>query len=80
WFYDFELPVKEIVLLSGHSQSTDYTILQLYNTCGTVTNPLACHTGRKCLLDPQDLQYIQSILEAQPTIYLDKIQGKLFQN
>ncbi|KAH9957722.1 hypothetical protein BGW80DRAFT_1126005, partial [Lactifluus volemus] len=27
-----------------------------------------------------DLQYIQSILEARPTMYLNEIQGKLFQN
>ncbi|KAH9971358.1 hypothetical protein BGW80DRAFT_1174602 [Lactifluus volemus] len=40
WFYDFELPVKEIVLLSGCSQSTIYTFLQLYNTCGTVISKM----------------------------------------
>jgi hypothetical protein len=80
WFYDFQ----SRRFLSGCSQSTIHTILQLYDTCGAVTNPLTNplvhRTGRKCLLDPQDLRYIQSILEARPTMYLDEIQGKLFQN
>jgi hypothetical protein len=30
--------------------------------------------------DPNDLQYIQGILETRPTSYLDEIQEKLFQN
>jgi len=80
WFYDFELPVKDIVLLSGRSQSTIYAILQMYDTYGEVTIPLANRTGRKRILDANDLRYIQSILEARPITYLDEIQEKLFQN
>ena len=80
WFYDLELPVEEVILLSGRSRSTVYAILQLYRRYGEVTNPLANRTGRRRVLDPNDLQYIQGILEAWPTSYLDEIQEKLFQN
>jgi transposase len=80
WFYDLELPVEEVILLSGRSRSTIYAILQLYKRYGEVTNPLANRTGRRRVLDPNDLQYIQGILEARPTSYLDEIQEKLFQN
>jgi transposase len=80
WFYDLKLPVEEIVLLSGRSRSTIFAILRLYDRYGEVTNPHANRTGRQRILDPNDLQYIQSILEARPTSYLDEIQEKLFQN
>ena len=80
WFYHLELPVKEIVILSGRSKSTIYAILQLYESYGEVTDPHANHTGRKRVLDPNDLWYIQSLLEARPTSYLDEIQENLFQN
>jgi hypothetical protein len=52
----------------------------MYGRYGEVTNPHANHTGRKRVLNTNDLQYIQSILEARPTSYLDEIQEKLFQN
>ena len=80
WFYHLELLVKEIVILSGRSKSTIYAILQLYESYGEVTDPHANHTGRKRVLDPNDLRYIQSLLEARPTSYLDEIQENLFQN
>jgi transposase len=38
WFYDFNLPVEEIVCLSGRSRTTIYQILHLYDTFGQVTN------------------------------------------
>ena len=61
-------------------------ILQLYKSYGKVTDPKtdphANHTGQKHVLNPNlnDLRYIQSLLEAQPTSYLDEIQENLFQN
>jgi hypothetical protein len=38
-FYDFDVPVNEIVLLSGCSWTTVYQILRLYDTFGQVTKP-----------------------------------------
>ena len=80
WFHDFNLPINEIVLLSGRSRTTVYKILHLYDMFGQVTNLHAMSSSRKWILTPQDLQYIQSILAAKPTMFLDKIQEKLFQN
>ena len=41
WFHDFNLPINEIVLLSGCSRTTVYEILHLYDMFGQVTNPHA---------------------------------------
>jgi transposase len=73
WFYDFNLPIDKIVLLSGRSRTTVYQILHLYDTFGQITNPHAMSSRCKRILTPQDLQYIQGILAAKPTMFLDEI-------
>lgn len=79
WRYEFRKPVQEIADLAGCSERTIYKILQLHRDHGEVRNPFArCH-GRPCSLQQGDLTYISSILAANPTLYLDKIQLQLFQ-
>ncbi|KIK82783.1 hypothetical protein PAXRUDRAFT_68371, partial [Paxillus rubicundulus Ve08.2h10] len=44
---------------------------------GTPDNPTVLPTGRHRSLDEQDLSYIQALLCANPTLFLDEIQSHL---
>lgn len=44
---------------------------------GQVTNPYACSPGHPCALNMHAMNYISSLLEANPVLYLDKIQDNL---
>ncbi|KIK75934.1 hypothetical protein PAXRUDRAFT_62251, partial [Paxillus rubicundulus Ve08.2h10] len=77
WRYEMHLPIDEIVKLSGLCRATIYNILQLQEDFGTPENLMALSTGRYCSLDAQDLSYIQALLCANPTLFLDEIQSHL---
>ena len=79
WQYEQNKKAPEIALLAGCAESTVYEILHLYRDYGQITNPHCCHRGRPHILDEGDMQYIYSILEANPTLYVDKIQQHLFE-
>jgi transposase len=52
-------------------------VLRLHRLYGQVTDPFSRRTGRKSGLHRDDLLYMEAILEANPSLYLDKIQDKL---
>ncbi|KAE9399505.1 hypothetical protein BT96DRAFT_780675, partial [Gymnopus androsaceus JB14] len=69
--------VAEIVVLSRKSSSTIYNILHYYQEYGTLSNPLAlAHEGKR-VLNEGDLNYIVSILQANPLLFSDEIHQKL---
>ncbi|KAF9243073.1 hypothetical protein BU15DRAFT_32160, partial [Melanogaster broomeanus] len=77
WYHELQMPVEQIVTLSGISPTTVYDILRLYDDFGTITNPLALPHGRRRQLSSVDLLFINGLLDAHPTIYLDEIQESL---
>ncbi|KAG1734782.1 hypothetical protein EDB19DRAFT_1638814 [Suillus lakei] len=77
WYHEMHIPVDEIVSPSGLSCATVYNILQLYNDHGSLHNPLILPTGHHHKLEAGDLTYIQGLLSANPTIFLDEIQDHL---
>ncbi|KAG0692860.1 hypothetical protein DFH29DRAFT_817040 [Suillus ampliporus] len=77
WYHEMHIPIDEIVTLSGLSHATVYNILQLYNDHGSLHNPLVLPTGHHRKLEAGDLTYIQGLLSANPTMFLDEIQDHL---
>ncbi|KAI0338969.1 hypothetical protein BDW22DRAFT_1297215, partial [Trametopsis cervina] len=77
WRHESGLPVAEIAQLACCSERTVYKILHLYREYGTVQNPLAIPRGRARKLDTSDLDYMFSLLQANPSMYLDELQEHL---
>ncbi|KAF5343167.1 hypothetical protein D9758_017053 [Tetrapyrgos nigripes] len=73
-----EKPISEIAKLAGCTERTVYALLSLYHTTGEVVNLSALPYSRPRLLTLEDRAYIQGILDANPTLYLDEIQDKLW--
>ena len=71
------MPIDTIVLLSGCSKHTVNNVLSTYCDYNQVVNPLVQPQGCPCVLDRSDLNFINSILAAEPALYLDEIQEKL---
>jgi hypothetical protein len=53
------------------------TIRNFQEFSGQVVNPFRRHTGRPSYLNDQDMAFIQSTLDANPSIYLDELQKRL---
>jgi len=63
------------------AQSVQLLIFSCTTVCnGTSTNPFWHHTGQPRLLDQEDYAYINTLLDWEPTIYLDEIQDKLMED
>lgn len=78
WRYELNIPIDAIVQLSGHSKWTVNYVLSAFHDYNQVINQLTRPQGQPRLLDRDDLNFIDSILAAEPGLYLDEIQEKLF--
>lgn len=78
WHDELNLPIHEIIKLSGCSRSSVFRILCLQNEFGQPTNVLARPVGRRCVANPADLEYILGMLKARPTLYLDELRDGLW--
>jgi transposase len=79
WRFDHQKTAAQIAALADCSKTTVYEVLRLHRTFGQVTNPYRRQRGRPQILDQGDMNYIYSILEANPGLYVDEIQQQLFQ-
>jgi len=52
-------------------------VVHLHRLYGQVTDPFSHRTGCPSVLENDDLQFISTILDANPGLYLDEIQDKL---
>lgn len=77
WRLEQQRSVSEIAYLAQCSESTVYRVLQYFRDHGQVTNPTARTRCRPRLLSNADLEYLYSILLANPTLYLDELQDRL---
>jgi transposase len=64
---------KQIAHTARCSIGTVHNILMVYKQYGQVTNPLLEPTGRKQVLGGDDINYLCSILMADPTLYVDEL-------
>lgn len=79
WKVDLELTVDEIAGLASCSKSTVYNILNLHRDFNQTHNPYARQRGRPRSLTTNDTSFLHSLLQANPTLYLDELQDRLLE-
>ncbi|KAJ7209114.1 hypothetical protein GGX14DRAFT_364817 [Mycena pura] len=77
WYLHDDYSMEDIVDLAGVSLGLISKTISLYQQYGQVTNPLSLRTGRPKTLNEGDLRYLEEILRANPSLYLDELQLKL---
>ncbi|KAJ7936510.1 hypothetical protein B0H13DRAFT_1582058, partial [Mycena leptocephala] len=79
WYLDpeKEYTMRDIAALADVSLGLVSKTINLYMEHGQVNNPFSRRTGRPRTMDAGDIAYIEAILHANPTLYLDEIQSKL---
>ncbi|KAG1747921.1 uncharacterized protein EDB91DRAFT_1008950, partial [Suillus paluster] len=75
--YEQHRTAADIAEIVGCTERTVYNILCLYCNFGQASNPFHTSSRRPQTLDQGDLTYITSILDANPSVYLDELQEKL---
>lgn len=71
----------DITKLAGCFISTVYKILRLYRLHDQLNNSYACqHEGQPCALTTPDFTYLISLIQNNPTLYLNEMQEQLSQN
>ena len=80
WHDEQHLSVQEIAGLVGCGVRTVYNILSYHRDYHTLRNPSTRGPhGANRPLDMGDMNYIESLIDAQPKIYLDEIQDELLE-
>jgi transposase len=77
WCTELGKSTVEIAELAGCSKHTVPEVLQLHRETGNVQNTFAQLHGSPQSLGQDNMTYISSLLDANPTMYLDKLQTKL---
>ncbi|KIJ58294.1 hypothetical protein HYDPIDRAFT_61463, partial [Hydnomerulius pinastri MD-312] len=79
WRNQLGKSTSEIAELAGCSERTVREVLQLHRDFGTVQNPLARPRGGPGILNSGDITYLSSLLDANPSLYLDELQERLLE-
>lgn len=79
WRLEDGFEVEDIAVLAACSVRTVYNVLALYRDFNAVHNPHARQRGRPRALTTNDTSYLHSLLRADPTLYLDELQERLYQ-
>lgn len=77
WHSELGKSDSEIALLASCSERTVRDVLRIHRDYGVVRNPFAQPRGGRRSLDTSDLNYISSLLAANPCLYLDELQDRL---
>ena len=72
-----DLTLQEIAGRLMVSVGVVHKTLNIYEEYGEYTDPSKKRTGRPQILDDNDERYLKSLLESNPSIYLDEIKQKL---
>ncbi|EPQ59468.1 hypothetical protein GLOTRDRAFT_32948 [Gloeophyllum trabeum ATCC 11539] len=78
WRHEQNKTLRVISELAGCSISTIFEVLRLYTEYGTVINPNARPRGRPRTLDMQDMNFVRSVIEGEPAIYLDELRDRVY--
>ncbi|KAJ7824503.1 hypothetical protein B0H13DRAFT_1579763, partial [Mycena leptocephala] len=73
-------PAAEIAQLAGCCIRTVYDVLAFQRDYGQTTNPFSRPRGGSRTLSTSDINYIASVLQAHPKIYLDELQQRLLES
>ena len=72
WRHELNLPISEIVHLSKRSERAVYTVLQYHRDHHhQPTNPFARPRGRKCVLEREDLEYLDGLLSDRKSVNIE---------
>ena len=71
------LTMRDIATRMKVSVGAVHKALRTYEECGEYLDPSKKRTGRPPILDDDDARYLKSLLESNPTLYLDEIKEKL---
>jgi transposase len=77
WHSELGKSDTEIAALANCSERTVREVLRLHRTFGVVRNPFAQPRGGRRSLITGDLNFISSLLAANPCLYLDELQDRL---
>jgi transposase len=77
WHTELGKSTVEIAELAGCSEHTVREVLRLRRETGNVHNTFTQPRGGPRSLNQGDITYISSLLDANPTLYLDELQIKL---
>ena len=77
WHTKLGKSTVEIATLAGCSEHTVREVLWLHRETGVVHNTFAQSHGSPQSLNQGDVTYISSLLNTNPTLYLDKLKIKL---
>ena len=77
WHSELGKSDTEIAALANCSEHTVREVLWLHHTFGVVRNPFAQPRGGRRPLTTGDLNFISSLLVANPCLYLDELQDQL---
>ena len=80
WYYDDGQTMEQIATLASVSIGLVSNVISLYRNCGQVIAPDTLKNGRPSYLSVGDMSYLQAIVEANPSLYLDEIQERLATN
>lgn len=77
WYFKDGMTMEQIKNLAGCSVGTVYNVINNVRNFGTVYSPLNQPPGRPPSLTNENIAFIEALLEADPSMYLDEIQQKL---
>ncbi len=77
WYFDSSLPVSDIAELARCSTTTIYIILAQFRQSGDVST--STPPGRPHSLSREDVDFITSLIDINPVIFLDEMQKELEQ-
>ena len=77
WHTELGKSTAEITELAGCSEHTVQEVLQLHRESGNIHKTFAQPHGSPQSLNQGDITYISSLLNANPTLYLDELQIRL---
>ncbi|KAJ2932452.1 hypothetical protein H1R20_g4639, partial [Candolleomyces eurysporus] len=77
WHHQYCLSPEEISILAGCSVRTVYCVLAYFRDYHNIRNPFARRRGRKRALSSTDVDFIASMIDARPKIFLDELQEDL---
>lgn len=77
WHDNLGKSSPEIAELAGCSERTVREVLRLHREFGDVRNPFVAPRGRQRSMNTTDLDYICSLLDANPALYLDELKDQL---
>ncbi|TFK78756.1 hypothetical protein K466DRAFT_465982, partial [Polyporus arcularius HHB13444] len=75
WHYNDNFSVDDIAQLAGCGKTAVYDVLERFRETGDVKP--GASPGRPRILSREDIDFIASIVDDNPVIFLDEIQQKL---